>query len=342
MSPSSPARLSSCAQAVIRWSAASTSSGGSSRPISAALPESSAHRSTRASLTAALAPLPRLLRGDLHHRAGDRGAQPARGQPGGPVQHLLLGGAGLGVVEQGGGAGDDLGLVPGDGPVAQRRGGAGQLHRQVPGQVEQVPGRRAGLGQHVRHLIGGELSYRSGIRRPRGQPGAGLRRTSSAKTASLRAATCASTRSHAPSTPTSSASDTPGSSRPLPPRRQPTSQPGRQAGQHVQRHPGPERRRPARRLAGEDPRGAGLPGPRRPAIPAHTLASAAANSRISASSPAVSGSKSAGSSSASGGSSASLIGSGRDQAGPSSHSGSAGTGSGGMYHHPFGILSTLE
>src|SRR5207248_5663776 len=48
MSPSSPALRSSPAQAVIRWSAASTSSGGSSRPISAALPESSAHRSTRA------------------------------------------------------------------------------------------------------------------------------------------------------------------------------------------------------------------------------------------------------------------------------------------------------
>ena len=53
MSPSSPAWRSSLAQAVIRWSAASTSSGGSSQPISAALPESSAHRSTRASLAAA-------------------------------------------------------------------------------------------------------------------------------------------------------------------------------------------------------------------------------------------------------------------------------------------------
>ena len=53
MPPSSPAVRSSLAQAVIRWSAARTWSGGSSQPISAALPESSAHRSTRASLAAA-------------------------------------------------------------------------------------------------------------------------------------------------------------------------------------------------------------------------------------------------------------------------------------------------
>ena len=52
MSPSSPAWPSSFAQAVIRWSAARTSAGGSSRPISAALPESSVHRSTRMSLAA--------------------------------------------------------------------------------------------------------------------------------------------------------------------------------------------------------------------------------------------------------------------------------------------------
>jgi len=52
MVPSSPARFSSFAQAVTRWSAASTCAGGSSRPASAAFPESSAHRSTRASRAA--------------------------------------------------------------------------------------------------------------------------------------------------------------------------------------------------------------------------------------------------------------------------------------------------
>ena len=48
MSPSRPAARSSLAHQWIRWSAASTSAGGSSRPISAALPESSSHRCTRA------------------------------------------------------------------------------------------------------------------------------------------------------------------------------------------------------------------------------------------------------------------------------------------------------
>ena len=104
MPPSSPAFFSSCAQAVIRWSAASTSSGGSSQPISAALPESSIHRSTRASFARPLPPLPRLPGSDFHDGAGDRGAQRARGQPGRPVQHLVLGGGRLVRVQQRGGA----------------------------------------------------------------------------------------------------------------------------------------------------------------------------------------------------------------------------------------------
>jgi hypothetical protein len=52
MLPSSPAFFSCLAHQVTRWSAARTSAGGSSRPTSAAFPESSAHRSTRASLAA--------------------------------------------------------------------------------------------------------------------------------------------------------------------------------------------------------------------------------------------------------------------------------------------------
>ena len=74
--PSSPAAFSSRARAVIRSSAASTWSGDSSRPASAALPESSAHRSTRANLAAVSRRFLRLLGGGLHHGAGDRGAQP--------------------------------------------------------------------------------------------------------------------------------------------------------------------------------------------------------------------------------------------------------------------------
>ena len=53
MLPSSPAFFSCRAHQEIRWSAARTSSGGSSRPASAAFPLSSAHRCTRASFAAA-------------------------------------------------------------------------------------------------------------------------------------------------------------------------------------------------------------------------------------------------------------------------------------------------
>ena len=85
-----PARPSSAAAPtqVIRWSAASTSAGGSSRPASAAFPRVLRPPLHPGVLRRLLPPLPRLLRRDLHHRPGDRGAQPARGQPPRPVQHL--------------------------------------------------------------------------------------------------------------------------------------------------------------------------------------------------------------------------------------------------------------
>ena len=248
MSPSSPAFFSSCAQAVIRWSAASTSSGGSSQPISAALPESSAHRSTRASFAAASRRSLAFSGATSITALGDRGAQPARGQPRGPVQDLVLGGAGLGRVEQGGGAGDDLGLVPGDRPVVQRRGGAGQPGFQGLGQVDQGIGAAAGLAQRVRDLVRGELRVLGG----------GVAAGQLAETASLRAAAWASTRSHAHSTPTSSASDTPANRPSSPAAASAATARAGAAGQHVQRHPGPEPGRRAGRLAGEDPRGAGL------------------------------------------------------------------------------------
>jgi hypothetical protein len=50
--PSAPAALSRLAQESIRWPAASTSAGGSSRPASAALPENSAHCCTSVLLAA--------------------------------------------------------------------------------------------------------------------------------------------------------------------------------------------------------------------------------------------------------------------------------------------------
>ena len=108
--------------------------------------------------------LPRLLGGDFHDGAGDGGAQPARSQPARPVQDCGLGGAGLSLIQQRGGMGDQLGLVPGDDPVTQRRGGAGQPDRQVPGQVEQRPGRGAGLGQRAGQFVVDEL--RIGLRHP--------------------------------------------------------------------------------------------------------------------------------------------------------------------------------
>ena len=130
---------------------------------------------------------------------------------------------------------------------------------------------------------------------------------------------------------------------------------GRAARQHVQRHPGAERRRGLDRLAGEDPRGAGLaraPPPgggrlhgeqligggladlgqllRGERLEVLVLVLAGAPRPARRPGPAIASS------------SAAVIGSGRVQAGSSSHSGSAGTGSGGMYHHPFGMMIFIE
>ena len=104
-----------------------------------------------------LPPLPRLVRGGLHHRAGDRGAQAARGQPPGPVQHPGLGGAGLGRVEQAGGGGDDPGLAQAHGAVAQRRPVPGRWVSRCPAVPSQLIGAEPGLPQRARHLIRGEL-----------------------------------------------------------------------------------------------------------------------------------------------------------------------------------------
>ena len=52
MPPSRPALPNCRAHQVIRWSAASTSAGGSSRPVRPAFPDGSAHRATRACLAA--------------------------------------------------------------------------------------------------------------------------------------------------------------------------------------------------------------------------------------------------------------------------------------------------
>ena len=84
-----------------------------------------------------LPPLPRLLRGDLDHRPGDGRAQPARGQPPGPVQHLGLGRPGFCGLQDRGGPDDDLGLDPADDPVPQRVQRAAQPGGQVPRHRQQ-------------------------------------------------------------------------------------------------------------------------------------------------------------------------------------------------------------
>ena len=92
--PSSPAAFSSWARAVIRSSAASTSVRGQfparQRGVAGVLGPPFHPGEPRRGLPA----FPRLVRGGLHNGAGDRGAQPAGGQPPGPVQNPGLGGGG--------------------------------------------------------------------------------------------------------------------------------------------------------------------------------------------------------------------------------------------------------
>jgi hypothetical protein len=142
------------------------------------LPESSAHRSTRANFAAVSPALLRLLGGDFDDGAGDRGAQPARGQPRRPVQHLRLGGAGFVLIQQAGGSGDDLAPYPRIVPSRQRRVGAGQVRVQAPGRAVRLVRPGPGLAQRVRDLVAVN-SASSGLE---------LRRSSSAIAASLRAA----------------------------------------------------------------------------------------------------------------------------------------------------------
>jgi len=122
-----------------------------------------------------LAAFARLVRCDLHHRAGDRGPQPARGQPPRAVEHQRLGGAGFSRVQHRGGPGDDLHLGLAQGPVPERRPGPGQLHLQVMSQVQQALGGPAGLRQHRGQLGHGELvppgRHLSRARRATARPG---------------------------------------------------------------------------------------------------------------------------------------------------------------------------
>ena len=122
-----------------------------------------------------LPPLPRRARGDLDHRPGDGRAQPARGQPPGPVQHLGLGRPGFRGLQDRGGPDDDLGLGPADGPAGQRVQRAGQPGAQVPRRGQQRVGLVPGLAQRQGQLIPGELVHHARhLPRPRLEPVLGV------------------------------------------------------------------------------------------------------------------------------------------------------------------------
>ena len=195
-----------------------------------------------------LPPFLRLLRGGLDDGAGDRGAQPGRGQPGRPVQHLRLGGPGLLVLQQHGGPGDDLRLVPGDRPVFQPRLGAGQAAGQGLRHADQAVGPRAGLPQRVRDLVTGELLVQlPGV--PPGQLGDG------GELAGVRVGLDPVPPAHHPDQ--LSLRDT-GEPAVLPRSGVGGDRQLRASWQHVQGHARAERCRRAGRLTGEGPRGAGL------------------------------------------------------------------------------------
>ena len=287
-----------------------------------------------------LPPLPRLVRGGLHHRAGDRGAQAARGQPPGPVQHPGLGGAGLVRVHQGGGVRDDPGLAQAHDAIGQRRGRAGQMGVQVTRGTQQLTGAEPGLPQRARHLIRGELRIlglgvtpvQLGDRGQLARGGVGLDPVPRAHQADQLGL-------GDPGEPVVFRGGV-GGDRQL-----------RAAGQHVEDHPRAERGRRAGRLAGEHPRRAGLtraapagggrpdreqliggrladlgellPGERGVVLVISSSSGGSSCSRARSSQVSRSGSRSS-------------------QARSSSHPGSAGTGSGGMEHHPFGMMISIE
>jgi hypothetical protein len=101
-----------------------------------------------------LPPLLRLLRRDLHHRPADRLAQRPGGDPPGPPEHLGLRRAGLVLIQQRGGGGDDPRLGWADDPVEQGGPGAGQLAVHLVGQGGEPACGPTGFTQRVGDLIG--------------------------------------------------------------------------------------------------------------------------------------------------------------------------------------------
>ena len=248
MSPSSPALRSSFAQAVIRWSAASTSSGGSSQPISAALPESSAHRSTRASFAAAS----RRSFAFFGATSITAAAMAARSPPGvsRAARSRTLSSAARASASSSSAVARAMisalyrVIVPSSSAAAV----PGSRVSQGLGQVDQVPGPAAGLRQRVGQLVCGELFVLGGGVAA-GQLGDG------GELAGRGVGLDPVPRAHHPD---QLGLRHPGETAVLARCGVSGDRQGRAARQHVQRHPGAERRRGAGRLAGEDPRRAGL------------------------------------------------------------------------------------
>ena len=104
-----------------------------------------------------LPPLAGLVRGDVHHRLGDRVPQPARRQPPRPAQHQLLRRPRLRGIQRRGRVRDDLYLGLPQPPGQEQRHRVRQLDRQVMSPAHQVLRRTPRPGQHQPQLIGREL-----------------------------------------------------------------------------------------------------------------------------------------------------------------------------------------
>ncbi len=158
--PRSRPRWSCRAHQVIRWSAARTSAGGASRMARPALPESSAHRSTRAFLapcsrrsfafSGATRAAARLIR--LRSRPG---LSPAAC----PRTCCSASRASSGVQDRGL-PGDDQHLGVPQPPGPEQRLRAGQLDFEVPGQAQHLIGGRPVLGQRPLDLGGRGVQVR--------------------------------------------------------------------------------------------------------------------------------------------------------------------------------------
>ena len=218
MLPASPAFFSCRAHQEIRWSAARTSAGGSSRPASAAFPLSSAHRCTRASL-AASSRRRRAFSGatSITARAIADRSPPGVSRPARPST-LLLRRPRLPRIEHRGGPGDDLRLGCRSVPARNAALVPGSLtsRSRARSSIASAAPRPSASSWAISSPANSSRSAGSRAAPATAQPGAGRRRVNSARAACLRAHAVASARSSAPITPASSSSLAPANRSPAP------------------------------------------------------------------------------------------------------------------------------